>query len=344
VTLLLIYLFIAIGISFICSILEAVLLSMTPYFVAGLQQENPRAYPVVKGIKDRIDHSIAAILTLNTIAHTLGAAGVGVEAVRVFGEEAMFPVSVILTFLILYVSEIIPKTLGALYWQKLIVPSAYIIRFLTLLLWPIVRLTLFTTNLFKPSKGPQTSRKDILTVAEMGEKSGSIGEKEGDILENLLQLRELDAIDIMTPRSVVSALPIESSIEEALNAKQSAPFSRFPVYEGNIDNIVGFVLAHTLKDEQLLGNGARPIKEILLPLYSVPEQMPLNKLLELFLRRREFMFRVRDRYGQTEGIVTLEDVVESLLGVEIIDERDQIDDLQAYAKAQAKSSVERHID
>ena len=329
------YLALALFVSFLCSVLEAVLLSITPTYIASMES-NSRFKAMLSRLKDDIDTSISSILILNTIAHTMGAAGVGAEAVRIFGIQWQSLIAVILTLLILYFSEIIPKTIGATYWRELAKPTAYIIKFLMQILFPFLWVSsLITRHITKDSDNTPT-RDEIAAMAEMGEESGILEEKESQLIENLLNLKKILIKDILTPRSVVFALNSEQGIDSVLHNDNLYIYSRIPVYENTIDNISGMVFAKDiLKSTSQNKQIYEPLKNIIKPIYRVPESMPVYFLLDHFLRRKEHLFLVHDAYRQFSGIVTLEDALETLLGREIIDEADKVDDMQKYALEQA---------
>jgi len=244
-TLLITYLSIALIISFICSVLEAVLLSSTHSYIETLPKEtNENAIVLLKELKANIDKPISSILTFNTFAHTMGAAGVGAQAQILFGQEWQTAVAFVVTLLILYVSEIIPKTIGALYWKKLLIPSAYLISFLVTITTPFTWISSLLTNSISKNKKHQNnfSRDEIMAVVAMGEKEGSILSKESDLIENLLKLKNIKAKDIMTPRSVVFALPATTTIEDAIEDDRMYIHSRIPVFGETLDDVVGYRL------------------------------------------------------------------------------------------------------
>jgi len=338
--LLLTYFFIAVGISFLCSILEAVLLSITPAYISVVKSKNEKNGARLEKQKKHIDLSIGAILTLNTFAHTLGAAGVGAEAVKIFGEEYMFYISAILTILILIFSEIIPKTIGAYYWKNLSVPSSYIISLLVFITYPLlIIMNKFTTLISKDTKKEKNITKEELeATVNMGEEAGILKEKDSTIIENILTLNQMRVKDIYTPRKVVFAIE-KKILEEALKTdsldkidiKKLKEYSRVPVYEENIDNIIGVLFSKEFFYE-ILTPGSTQINTIIKPVYKINENIPVSKLIDLFISKKEHMFIVLDQYDQTEGIVTLEDAIETLLGLEIVDELDTTIDMREFAK------------
>ena len=332
-TLLIVYLLVAIGISFLCSILEAVLLSVTPAYVETQLQQRPRRAKVLQEVKDKLDQSISSILILNTFAHTMGAAGVGSQAVQIFGPRWETLIAILLTLAILYFSEIIPKTLGATFWKQLALPSAQIIRWLVRLLYPLVWLSAQITRLFSDQK-PVTavSRDELAALAKLGTRHGGLAPEEGEMLENILTVRHIKTREILTPRSVICAIDESLSVREALTELSSVPFTRIPVYRDDLDTITGLVLRPALLQAEREGRGDRPVHEELVAVHRVSEELPVLQLLDLFIRRRKHFFLVEDEYSQTAGIVTLEDAIETLLGREIMDESDTVEDMQELAK------------
>lgn len=334
ITLMLVYLTAAIGLSFLCSIAESVLLSITPSFIAGLQAERPRLAATLRTLRhDRIDQSLAGILTLNTIAHTAGAVGAGAKASDAFGSAWVGVFSAVATLLILFVSEIVPKTLGAQYWRQLAAPVASFVRVLILVLYPLIRLSDLLTRVI--SRGRQAhvfNREEFIAMAGVGESSGDILPRESTILRNLFRMSELCAEDVMTPRPVVAALRDDTRVSDALADRRAAPFSRIPVYRDDIHDADAFVLRAELLQAEGRGEGDAPLRPLARPLRSVPEGMALTALLEFLLDRRQQIALVVDEYGSTRGVVTMEDVVETLLGQEIIDESDRVSDMQRLAR------------
>jgi CBS domain containing-hemolysin-like protein len=331
-TLLLVYLVIAIGVSFLCSILEAVLLSMTPSYVATLSEERPRAGALVSQVRKRLDESLAAILILNTFAHTMGAFGVGAQALQIFGVRWETPIAVLLTLVILFFSEIIPKTLGATFWRALAVPAAFLILWLIKLVYPLVWISTRLTKLFGQRNEHHVTREEIIAMASLGKEGGTLIARENEYLSNVLSLREVATDEVLTPRTVVHMLQQNTTVSAALDEDKTRQFSRIPIYGEDIDDITGKVLRNDLYIAERDGQGEDPVKNLAKPIIRVSEKLPVYQLLDLMIKGRVHLCLVEDEFGQTAGIVTLEDAIETLLGREIIDESDTVADMQALAR------------
>lgn len=327
------YVMIALGLSFLCSILEAVLLSSSLSHVEMSAQANRRSGLLMQKHKQNVDQPISAILTLNTIAHTAGAAGAGAQATAVFGSEFIGVISAVLTLLILIFSEIIPKTLGAVYWKQLMPFSAYAIQLLLIVLYPAVwAFKVLTRLITSEEKLPTVTRNELEILAQISALEGALEEKESRILRNLLHLSGVQVGDIMTPRTVVLAFQQDMTIGEVIDGKRVIPHSRIPVYDNNIDDIVGFVLRHDLYKRAASGDLEIQLKELVRPIHSVPETVTVARILNEFMTRQQHIFLVFDEYGGTSGIITMEDAVESLLGAEIMDESDLVADMRQLAQ------------
>ena len=337
--LLILYFSLAVGISFLCSILEAVLLSVNMSYIAVLEKERPTVGKLLRIHKENINRSIASILILNTIAHTLGAAAVGAQASILFGNDAVVIISVVMTFAILFLSEIIPKTIGAVYWKQLAPISAHVIRIFIWLTYPIILTTLFVTDkISKDSADANTlTKEELLESMLLSEDDGVIDEQESDVIENILNLDNIKVGEILTPRSVVFALNEDMSIKEIVETQPSIfKFSRIPVYSGDIEDVIGIVLTKRIF-KQALDDDSVKVGDIKKEIFAINENVPVSKALDLFIAKKEHMFLVRDNYDQTEGIVTLEDCVETILGVEIVDESDTTEDMRELAKHKMKA-------
>jgi len=340
-TLLFIYLGIAIGISFICSILEAVLLSITPSYVEKTLTDKPRAGKQLTRIKEQLDESLSSILILNTFAHTMGAAGVGAQALIVFGPKWETLIAILLTLVILFFSEIIPKTLGATYWQKLAIPASYMIQLFVKLVYPLVWISTRLTKLFSKNKGNEITREEIIALASLGHKDGTLIQQENIYLSNILRLREIRTEEILTPRTVVHMFEDSTTVSDALNDPRTREFTRLPIYHEISDNISGKVIKYDLFQAERSGNGDKPLSDYAKTIYRVSEKLPVQQLLDQFIKKRAHLFLVEDEYGQTAGIVTLEDAIETLIGREIVDESDSIEDMQELAKSRYRKRLRK---
>ena len=331
--LLILYFSLAVVISFICSVLESVLLSVNMAYISVLEKDRPRTGALLRSQKIGINKSIASILILNTIANTLGAAAVGAQAESIYGTGAVFYVSIILTFAILFLSEIIPKTIGATHWKSLAPVTAYAIRLLIWITYPIILMTLFVTNRINSSdENLSLTKAELIESTLMSEDEGVLDEKESDVIENILRLDRIRVQEILTPRTVVFGLDGNRTIKDIIeNEEDIFKFSRVPVFDGHIENITGMVMTKKIFKEAL-NDDSISLKSIQKVIFKVNENIPVSMALDLFIKKKEHMFLVLDSYDQTEGIVTLEDCVETILGVEIVDESDSDADMREVAK------------
>mgnify|MGYP003564658645 CR=1 FL=1 len=327
----------AIGISFLCSIMEAVLLSVTHSYIAVLEKEEKGCAKHLRKIKEKIDRPLSAILTLNTIANTVGATGVGAQTLKVFGNQWVALASGILTLCILVFSEIIPKTIGASYWRKLAPVSAYVIKGLIFITYPIVISFEGLSHIISPKgKRVKITREELISAAEIGENAGALKKEEATIIGNVLLLQKVVARDIMTPRSVIFGLDKSLTVRQIMKQNRILNFSRIPVFENSIDNITGLVLRPVILKALCDGNDSVTIGDLANPIHAVPGSNSVASVMNKFIKRREQLFLLVDEYGQTEGIITLEDVIETLLGVEIVDELDSVTDMRKLALARGK--------
>ncbi len=336
VVLLLTYVLLALVFSFLCSIAEAVLLSITPSYIAGLQEKKSKLAPLLKRLKqENVDQSLAAILTLNTIAHTIGAIGSGAKATVVFGSAWFGLFSAVMTLMILFLSEIVPKTIGAVYWRKLAKPTAIFVRALILSLYPLIKISEWLTRMIARQKGLNVfSRDEFIAMANIGEQAGKIDRNESRIIRNLFQFESLKVVDIMTPRTVIMALQQDTTVVEAVDAVSQMPFSRLPIYKKDLDSISGFVLKTDLLLCKAQNQDRVKLESLKREILIVVENLSVSGLLEILLDKRQHIAVVAGEYGETKGIVTLEDAVETLLGLEIVDEMDRVEDMQALARQQ----------
>ncbi|MGM9694724.1 MAG: CNNM domain-containing protein [Alloprevotella sp.] len=332
--LLLLYLFAALGFSFLCSVLEAVLLSTPMTFVSMLESEGRAGASLLKKYKQDIDKPISAILTLNTIAHTVGAAGVGAQSQEIWGDEFFAATSAVLTFLILVLSEIIPKTIGACYWRQLAIPSVRIIHTLVVITYPFVLLSEFITHFFSPNRQPMTvSREEVSAMVNVGAEEGVLAKKENRMIQNLLKLDDIKARDIMTPSSVVEMAEESMTLREFYRHEAYSTYSRIPVYnEENDDFIKGYVLRQTILEKLSEDKFELRLTDIVRPVLTFQENEPVSKIWEKLLAKKEHISVIIDEYGCFRGIVTMEDVIETMLGTEIVDEKDTVTDMQELAR------------
>ncbi|WP_460220501.1 CNNM domain-containing protein [Psychroserpens sp. MEBiC05023] len=351
--LLVFYAIISIFFSFLCSILEAVLLSVTPTFINVKKKEGKAYADDLETLKKDVDRPLIAILTLNTIAHTVGAILVGVQAkvayAELYGtqtrsilgieftEDVMVGVvSTIMTILILVASEIIPKTIGATYWKQL---ANFTTKALNILIFPlkwtgILWVLQLTTKLIggKGHHGSVLSREDFHAMADMAQEEGVFQENESKIIKNLLTFKEVFAKDVMTPRTVMKAEDENTTVQDFFNKNMNLRFSRIPIYSDSPDNIKGLVLKDEVFKEMALDNGAKKLSELKRHIIVVERNLPIPKLFEQLVESRNHMALVVDEYGSVSGLVTMEDVIETLLGLEIMDESDNVSDLQYMAR------------
>ncbi len=331
------------GISFLCSLCEAVILSLSPAFVEVMAETKTKSGKLLKHIIDNPDKSISAILTLNTTSHTLGAAWIAYQVQQQFGETWVVIFSVFLTFVILIFSEIIPKTIGKNHAKSLAVFSAYTIQCMIILLYPLVKLSEYLSkSLSRPSTEPDITRDEVIKHAEMGVEEGTIKAKESTIIRNLLKLDKIYVSDIMTPRSVFTALDASLSVDDVAKKYKPIRFSRIPVYEHSLDHIIGMTHRYKILEALSQDQHTKLIRELILPINSVSERMTVSQALDFFIKEKNHLAIVADEYGVVTGLVTLEDAVETLLGVEIVDEFDNVEDMRKYALEQWQQRKSSH--
>jgi len=332
--LLLSYVLLTLGFSFLCSVAEAVLLSITPSYIEAQKEKHSKRAMRLKRLKlDNVDRSLAAILTLNTIAHTVGAIMAGAKATVVFGSAWFGVFSAAMTLMILFLSEIIPKTIGAIYWPKLVGPTVIFVHTLIVTLFPLVWISERLTKLISHDKNMHIfSRTEFLAMARVGEQTGLLSDNESRIILNLFQFGTLKVTDIMTPRTVVSGLPEDMTIMDSMKHITQNPFSRLPLYKNDLHDITGFVLRDDILLREAQEQNDETLKTIKRDIYAVPESSSLSKLLEHLLKHHQHIAIVVDEYGAMKGIVTLEDLFETLIGIEIMDETDRVEDMRVLAR------------
>lgn len=332
-TLLIIYLILAIAISFLCSILEAVILSVSASFIRMKKMEGKSAAKYLSRLKNNIDEPLAAILSINTVAHTVGAAGVGAQAVAVFGEIYFGIISAVLTLAILIFSEIIPKTIGALYWRNLALLSSRIIIAMIYIAYPLVLLSRFITKLISRKKNALTmTRDELIALAHLGSKNGILEETESKIITNLIRLRTIKVNRIMTPRTVVVAAPEDMLLVDFIKEKKNLQHSRIPVYQGSIDHVTGYILNSDVLEKLAEETTNSRLTELKRSVQMFYENFTIPRLFEEFLIQNEQIAVIINEYGGMEGVVTLEDIIETILGLEIVDEKDNEMDKQELAR------------
>lgn len=341
-TLLIFYLLLAIGVSFLCSVLEAVLLSVSDSYIAVLERKGRRDGNILRELKSNIDRPLATILSLNTIAHTVGAAGVGAQALIVFGSAYVAVTSAVLTILILVFSEIIPKTLGARYWRRLAPMTGRVLRVFIVALYPFVWLSQKITRLLAADHKAETvSREELTAMAERGAEHGALEHKELLIFKNMMLLQSLRARDVMTPRTVVVSLDHALTVKHVFEDSERLRFSRLPIYNQDREDILGYVLKTDLLTQAACGNWEMMLSEFKRDILIMPEMLDVKAILNEMTTRQEHIASLVDEYGGFSGIVTLEDIVETLLGLEIMDEFDAIEDMQQLARQKWKERAIR---
>ncbi|MFO0697007.1 MAG: hemolysin family protein [Polyangiales bacterium] len=334
----------ALSLSFLCSMLEAVLLSVTPAYAAQLEQEGSEFGPVLREMKADVDRPLAAILSLNTVSHTIGATGAGAQAIVLWGNTAAVATSILLTLAILIAAEIVPKTLGARYFREL---TPFTVRTLEVLIFvqkPLIWLSNFIGRALKPkdAEADTVSRHELAALAQLGKEQGVFDERESRIIKNLFSLSDLITRDLMTPRTVMFALPVVTTVRQFVDRRDAMQFSRVPVYRAtNVDDVVGYVLKDDVYLAAAKDEHQRTLGELARPHLVVPDTLPVPQLFETLLSKREHIALVVDEYGGVAGVVTMEDVLETLLGMQIIDEADKVQSLREMARAKWRERAKR---
>ena len=335
--LLILFAVLSIFFSFLCSILEASLLSFTPSYIQIKKKEGKAYAETLSRYKQDIDKPLITILTINTIAHTVGAILVGVQAEKTFGDggNAVGIVSGIMTLAILIISEIVPKTIGATYWKSL---GNFTAKTLQILIFPlkytgILWLMLLTTKLIGSSAHAHTmSREEFIALTDTAEEEGVFEQNETTVIKNLLVFKSVEAKDVMTPFSVAVTENENATINEFHETHKNLIFSRIPVYNKNTNNISGFVLKDDILEEIINNNGNAKISTIKREIMVIDANRPIPEIFELFVDKRAHIAIVVDEYGNTIGLITMEDIIETLLGLEIMDESDDVPDMRALAR------------
>ncbi|MBM7074135.1 HlyC/CorC family transporter [Shewanella sp. 202IG2-18] len=340
--LLMIYVAIAIGVSFLCSIFEAVLLSITPGYLAYLKKQGKPSYQQLKKLKDDVDRPLASILTLNTIAHTIGAASAGAHATVVFGSEWLGVFSAVLTLGILLLSEIIPKTIGATYWRQLASITGYTLNWMVWILSPFIWISSIVTRFVSHQKPEAQLREELSAIATLAGETGELDSGESKLFENILSLKHTPITKVLTPRTVVFRVPDTLSIDDFFAQYANNPFSRALVYHQNKDNIVGFVHKLELYKYQKQHSGNESIGRSLRPVCALLSSISLATALQIMLSNKHQLAMIVDEYGDLKGVVSLEDIFEHMLGEEIMDEVDNTPDLQQAAHLRWEKWKQEH--
>ena len=340
-TMLIAYASIALGVSFLCSMLEAVLLSMSLSHVSVINKagdKNGARWAKLK--EDDSVKPLTAILTLNTIAHTMGAAGVGAEVSEQFGDDSLTIASIILTLAVLFLSEIIPKTLGSAYWKALSAPSGLVLSGMTKILTPFFIPLLWFKRMLPKAGTALVTRDELHALADISEEEGELDEDEEAVIHNLLALREIPVKDVMTPRTVTLAFAQDITIRQVLDETKILRFGRMPVYAETIDSLSGFVLRSDILMAASMDEWDKELSEMRKPLLTINTDESVDLALDRFLQSKVQILAVIDEFGGTAGIITMEDAIETLLGEEIVDELDEHEDMRELAREQAETSEE----
>lgn len=319
------------SVSFICSILEAVFLSVSPSYIAIAVKNGRRHGKLLEHLKERLNRPISAILTINTVANTVGGAAVGAQVHKLYGDNYLALFSALATVVILIGGEFIPKVLGASNWKRLAPVAAYMIEGLILAVFPFVWLAERLARVLGQEPESTVSREEVIVTAEMGADEGSIRPKESAIIKNLLMLDNMKIADIMTPRAVMYAFESGTTVSEIMNVHKPIRFSRVPIFKDDLDHILGVVHRYKILEEVSHDRDNTKVDELMTAIHSIPENISVAAALDQFIKRHEHIFIVVDDYGSTTGIVSLEDAIETLLGVEIVDEFDSVADLRQFA-------------
>ena len=334
--LLLVFLFGAMGVSFLCSVLESVLMSTSLSYINLREEEGYAPAKLMSKYKDDTGRPLAAILSLNTIANTIGAAGVGMQAAEIAPDNKLFfgIISAITTILILVFSEIVPKVLGTTYWRELMGFTARTIRALIYILYPFVLLVELITRAFPDNEDdPSVSREEVLAMVNVGEEEGVVDEDENKIFSNLMRLDSIHAYDVMTPRVVAKIAPENMTLRAYYDNDEYDHFSRIPLYKPESpEYITGYVLRNDALEELTEDHFRKTLGGIKRPLPAFDQDLTLGTIFDSMLKQKSQIAQIIDEYGMFVGILTLEDIIETIFGLEIIDESDTVIDMQQYAR------------
>ena len=343
--LLLFFLFMAMGISFLCSLLESVLMSTPISYITMREEEGDRNAKLFAKLKDDIDRPIAAILSLNTIANTIGAAGVGRQATLLFGSEWFGLVSALTTILILLFSEIIPKTIGTTRWRHLLWLSR-VMNFLIYMMYPLVVLIRFLSRVFTPEDADTTiSREEVSAMANIGEEEGVFDKTENKVIQNIIKLDDIKAYDVMTPRVVSNIAPESMTLRQFYKNPDLSHNSRIPVYAESPEFITGYVMRYDVLKNLADDKFNMRLRDIKRDIAMFNEETSVSDIWESLLKTKDQIALIIDEYGCFQGILTLEDIIETILGMEIIDENDTVSDMQQYARErwEQRQKQRKHI-
>lgn len=326
-TLLIAFAVLSILVSFVCSILEAALLSVTPSYIAQQKEHKPKLYKQLNRLKDKIDQPLAAILTLNTVAHTVGALGVGAQVTLVFGNGYLGIASVIMTLLILILSEILPKTIGAKYWRSLAPILPPILNAMIWMLKPFIWVSDQMMKLIGGKEQQGDIRLEIKAMTSLGHELGELDEDESRVIANILDLHEIRTRDIMTPRTVSEYVGPDETIAEFIKRSQEGQFSRYPVLDTN-ESPLGVIF----RRDVIGADSTTKVSDVMKPIVVVTDQKDVESVMTLLMKERQHMAIVYDEYGSWLGLVTMEDIFETIIGKSIMDETDDIPNMRRYAK------------
>jgi CBS domain containing-hemolysin-like protein len=347
--LLILFFVLSIAFSFLCSVLEAVLLSITPTFIRKQEGSRPKLYRDLNYFKSDIDRPLSAILTLNTIAHTVGAIGVGAQATKIFSDNDLVImgmhlsaegiIATVMTLAILILSEIIPKTIGANNWKRLAPTAVVTLKLMIKILAPLVWLSQRITKGLKKQKDKSVlTRADLLAMTDAVSRDGILDSSEKQVIENVLNLPRITIQDIMTPRNVMYTVHEEETLNEIKDEERFQQFSRIPIFDEEKEKVVGMVLKSDILSDIIEGKGEEKVESIKREVSFVREDVLLADFFKQTYRKRQHLYIVEDQYGSITGLITLEDVLETILGYEIVDETDAVADLQRLVKEQKKEA------
>lgn len=326
-------------VSALCSLFEAVLLSTPASHVETMAREGKASARIFRGLKQDVDRPLSAILSLNTIANTGGAAVAGVAFVKVYGEHFEAHFTVVITLCVLFFSEVVPKTVGAVHYRPLSGIIARPLQVLVFVFWPLIAVCRLLTGAVARGGSQPVSEEELISLARLGQRDGSIESDEALVIQNILSLKSRTVKDVMTPRTVVFSLSEEQTVQEALSSVWK--HSRVPVYASGLEDIVGIVLRSEALEALSQGRGHQTLSKMMRPVHFVVDSATLDSILGMFLERREHMFAVIEEYGELAGVLTLEDVLEEILGREIVDELDQVTDMRELARRRRQETLRR---